>query len=227
MKQAFSYTGRDNLDAMSYALNYNNYIYSWLSKNLKRDDSVLDFGSGHGEFFNRFQDDNFSAVAIEPDLSMHQFYKNKTIYQSIDKVKRRFDLIYSVNVLEHVQDDEAIVKIFKDYLVDEESIVKIFVPARQELFSAMDRKVGHYRRYSKSQLEKLFIDNGYKVKTCRYFDSLGYFAAFIYKFVNKSGDINKHGVKIFDKYIFPMNFIADKIFCRFFGKNIMLEASRK
>ena len=91
----------------------------------------------------------------------------------------------------------------------------------------MDRKVGHYRRYSKSQLEKLFIDNGYKVKTCRYFDSLGYFAAFIYKFVNKSGDINKHGVKIFDKYIFPMNFIADKIFCRFFGKNIMLEASRK
>ena len=227
MNQAFSYTGRDNLDAMSYAINYNNYIYSWLSKNLKKDDSILDFGSGHGEFFKRFQVENANIIGIEPDLSMHQYYKNKNIYQSIDKVEKRFNLIYSVNVLEHIQDDEAIVKILKDYLVDQESIVKIFVPARQELFSSMDRKVGHFRRYSKSQLEKLFVDNGYKIKTCRYFDSLGYFAAFIYKYVNKSGDINKEVIKIYDKYIFPLNFVTDKIFCQFIGKNIMLEASRK
>ena len=51
--------------------------------------------------------------------------------------------------------------------------------------------------------------------------------AFVDKYLNKSGDINKHGIKIYDKYIFPLNFIADKIFCKFIGKNIMLEASRK
>jgi hypothetical protein len=227
LNQSFSYTGRDNLEAMSYAINYNNSIYSWLSENLKIEDSILDFGSGHGEFFNRFQDENTDIVGIEPDLSMHQYYKKKNIYKSIDKVEKSFSLIYSVNVLEHIQDDEAIVKILKNYLVDEKSIVKIFVPARQELFSSMDRKVGHFRRYSKSQLEKLFVDNGYEVKTCRYFDSLGYFATLVYKYLNKSGDINKHGIKIYDKYIFPLNFIADKIFCKFIGKNIMLEASRK
>ena len=38
MTQLFAYTGRDNLEAMSYAINYNNYIYSWLSENIKIDD---------------------------------------------------------------------------------------------------------------------------------------------------------------------------------------------
>ena len=227
MNKVFSYSGRDNLDAMSFAKKYNKHIYTWLSQGLVEGGSVLDFGAGHGEFFNRFQVENTNIIGIEPDLSMHQYYKNKNIYQSIDKVEKRFNLIYSVNVLEHIQDDEAIVKILKNYLIDKNSTIKIFVPARQELFSAMDKKVGHYRRYSKYQLEKLFVDNGYVVKSCRYFDSLGYFAAFIYKYVNKSGDINKEGIKIYDKYVFPLNFVTDKIFCQFIGKNIMLEASRK
>ena len=227
MSKVFSYTGRDNLDAMSFAKKYNNHIYTWLSQGLVEDGSVLDFGAGHREFFNRFQNDKVSAEAIEPDLSMHQYYPNKVIHQSIEEVEKKFNLIYSVNVLEHIYDDEAVVKLFKNYLIDKNSTIKIFVPARQELFSAMDKKVGHYRRYSKYQLEKLFVDNGYVIKSCHYFDSLGYFAAFIYKFVNKDGNISKRGIVLYDTYALPLSIIADKIFCRFFGKNIILEASLK
>ena len=224
MNQIFSYTGRDNLDAMSHAKNYNSYIHAWLSKGLRQGAVVLDFGSGHGEFFNRFQENSIDITAIEPDTSMYKYYRDPKPLQSINKVDTTFNLIYSINVLEHIEDDELIVKTFKEYLSDSDSTIKIFVPARQELYSSMDRKVGHYRRYSKNQLIKLFVDNGYEVKACRYFDSLGYFAALAYKFINKSGDINRQGVKIYDKYVFPLNFIADKIFCQFFGKNIMLEA---
>ena len=110
MTKSFAYSGRDNLEAMSYAINYNNSIYSWLSENLENEDSILDFGSGHGEFFNRFRVENANIIGIEPDLSMHRHYKNNKIYQSIDKVDKSFSLIYSVNVLEHIENPVKVIE---------------------------------------------------------------------------------------------------------------------
>ena len=227
MSKDFVYTGRDNLDVMSYAKKYNDYIFMWLKKDLKNGDKILDFGSGHGEFFNRFDKNKYSLKAVEPDLNMHEQYPTNSIHESIEELKMNFDLIYSVNVLEHIYDDQEVIQLFKKYLKDHNSSLKIFVPARQELFSEMDKKVGHYRRYSKSQLEKLFIENGYKVKSCYYFDSIGYFAALAYKLFNKDGNINKGGIFFYDRFIFPLSILFDKLLRHFIGKNIILEVSLK
>jgi hypothetical protein len=224
MSKVFKYSGRDNLDVMSLAKNYNASIFKWLSSDLDGSCLILDYGSGKGEFFSRFGENIF---AIEPDIDMHVHYPDNRIFSSIDQLENKFNLIYSVNVLEHIKDDALIVNQFKNYLVNKESVVKIFVPARQELYSAMDAKVGHYRRYSKKQIEKLFLENGYIVKSCHYFDFLGYFAAAIYKILGKSGDINPKSLIFYDKYIFPISLFLDKFFSRFVGKNIVIEVMLK
>jgi hypothetical protein len=224
MSKVFKYSGRDNLDVMSFAKNYNASIFKWLSSDLESGYLILDYGSGKGEFFSRFSENIF---AIEPDIDMHKHYPDNIIFSSIDQLQHKFNLIYSINVLEHIQDDVLIVNQFKNYLVNNESIVKIFVPARQELYSSMDAKVGHYRRYSKKQIEKLFLDNGYIVKSCYYFDFLGYFAAGLYKILGKSGDIDPKSLIFYDKYIFPISKFLDKFFSRFIGKNIVIEAMLK
>mgnify|MGYP003754876539 FL=1 len=223
----FKYSGRDNLDVMSLATNYNDSIYKWLSSNISSDSVVLDFGSGQGEFFNRFNAYYSSVYAVEPDINMHNFFPSDCIFSSIEKVNRKFDLIYSVNVLEHIEDDALVINKFKKYLLTKDGVVKIFVPARQELYSDMDAKVGHYRRYSKKQIERLFIESGYKVKSCRYFDFLGYFATAIYKILGKNGDINPKSLIFYDKYIFPISLLFDKLFSNFIGKNIVLEVTLK
>jgi len=227
MSNDFQYSGRDNLDIMALAENYNHSIYKWLSNGINKDEFILDYGSGHGEFFKRFNSFCTNTFAIEPDTSMHTYYPSGSVYKSIKQIDHKFDFIYSVNVLEHIFDDESVVREFQDHLSNEYATIKVFVPARQELFSVMDKKVGHHRRYSKHQLERLFSENGYVVKSCRYFDFLGYFAALAYKFLNKQGDIDKHGLIVYDKYIFPLSLFFDKIFSRFLGKNLMLEASLK
>lgn len=224
MNKVFKYSGRDNLDVMSFAKNYNASIFNWLSKDLKSNSVILDFGSGKGEFFNRF---GKNIYAIEPDVDMHINFPDNYIFSSIEQIQHKFDLIYSVNVLEHIKDDSLIIEQFKTLLANNESIVKIFVPARQELYSSMDAKVGHYRRYSKKQIEKLFLEAGYEVKSCYYFDFLGYFAAAIYKILGKSGDINPKSLMFYDKYIFPLSLFLDKFFCRYLGKNIVIEAMLK
>jgi len=225
MNNSFEYSGRDNLDIMSFATKYNNTIFEWLSNNLLIEHSVLDFGAGQGEFFNRFKTDYQKTFALEPDSSMHSYYKTNKVYDSLTDINEKFNLIYSVNVFEHLPDDKLIVNQLKNYLKSDNSMIKIFVPARQELYSSMDKKVGHYRRYSKRQLKELFSTNGYKVHSCKYFDFLGYFAAFAYKFLNSSGDIDSKGLVFYDKYIFPISLFLDKFFSHFIGKNLILEAS--
>jgi hypothetical protein len=91
----------------------------------------------------------------------------------------------------------------------------------------MDKKFGNYHSYSKYLLEKLFVNNEYIVKSCRYFDFLGYFASLVYKLMKKDGNISKHGITLYERYALPLDFIADKIFYRFFGKNIILETFLK
>ena len=223
---SFKYTGRDNLDIMSLAENYNSSIYKWLSKNVDSDSAILDYGAGQGEFFYRFKENYANIFAIELDTNMHNYFPDKQVFPIIDKCNNKFNLIYSINVLEHIKDDSLSVKSFKKYL-EKESVVKVFVPARQELYSEMDVKVGHYRRYSKKQLKKLFEDNGYNVTLCKYFDFFGYFATAAYKFFGGSGGINPKTLVFYDKYIFPISLIFDKIFSGIIGKNIVLEARLK
>jgi|APSaa5957512535_1039671.scaffolds.fasta_scaffold07583_4 SAM-dependent methyltransferase len=224
----FEYSGRDNLDIMSLAVNYNSSIYKWLSHDTKIGSSVLDFGSGQGEFYYRFNSYCDNVYAVEPDVNMHNLFPSNYIFSKIESLdNKKFDLIYSVNVLEHIEDDVLAVNKFKGYLSTGKGVVKIFVPARQELYSDMDKKVGHYRRYSKKQIKKIFVDGGYTIKSCHYFDFLGYFAAAFYKILGKSGDINPKSLVFYDKYIFPVSLFLDKFFSRFIGKNIVIEAVLK
>lgn len=225
MNNSFEYLGRDNLDVMSLAKNYNNSIYKWISKDLLKEHSVLDFGAGQGEFFNRFKIACHKAYALEPDSSMHDYYQSSNVFVSLTGINEKFNLIYSVNVFEHILDDKLIVNQLRSYLKSDNSKIRVFVPARQELYSAMDKKVGHHRRYSKTQLKELFSKSGYTVHSCRYFDFLGYFAAFAYKYINSNGDIDSKGLVFYDKYIFPVSLFLDKLFSYFIGKNLILEAS--
>ena len=224
MNKSFEYSGRDNLDVMSSAKNYNNTIFKWLSRGVSSEHSVLDFGAGQGEFFNRFENVYKKNFAVEPDSAMHNYYNEQEVYQSLNGIDEQFNRIYSVNVFEHIHDDKLIVNQLKAYL-NNNSIIRVFVPARQELYSVMDKKVGHYRRYSKKQLKNLFTENGYKVNSCKYFDFLGYFAAFVYKYLNSNGEIDTKSLVFYDKFIFPFSLFLDNFFSYFIGKNLILEAS--
>ena len=56
---------------------------------------------------------------------------------------KKFDVVICLEVLEHVEDDCALLK---DLLKHGKRLL-ISVPAKQKLFDASDEAVGHYRRY--------------------------------------------------------------------------------
>lgn len=215
------YEGKENLDIMTLAVNYNNTIFNWIVDNedLKNKD-ILDFGSGKGEFSNRF---GKGIHAVEIDTTMHK-YLNCPSADSIEKFDKKFDFIYSSNVLEHIENDKGTIEDFYNSIASG-GVVKILVPARMEIYSHMDELVGHYRRYSKEELMDKFRQVGFTVQYCRYFDFIGYFATLVYKVVDNSGDISSDSLELYDKYIFPISKFIDRItFGSIIGKNIILKA---
>ena len=59
-----------------------------------------------------------------------------------------FDSIVCINVLEHIENDfDEMIKIFVS--LQPRSYFLLFVPAMNFLYSRMDKRIGHYRRYNK------------------------------------------------------------------------------
>ncbi len=219
----FQYSGKDNLDLMSLSVRYNTAIFQLLVSGLKPKASVLDFGAGKGEYCNRLLEYNIKAVELDED--MHS-YLLCPAFRDLSLLNDKFDLVYSVNVLEHIADDVSVVHQLAN-LLHPEGTLKIFVPARQELYSNMDRTVGHIRRYSMDSIKRLVNNNGFQIVSCRYFDFAGYFASLLYKLMNRESVFNAQTVLLYDRVVFPVSRFFDvTTFGKLIGKNIILEARK-
>ena len=134
--------------------------------------------------------------------------------------------VFSFNVLEHIEDDAKAISDLLPALAPRGRVL-MYVPAFQVLFSSMDRKVGHFRRYRKDSMSKLFETNGYRVRSARYADCVGFAASLAFRVVgNENGDLNEGSIRFFDRWLFPLNRLLDPLFGRWFGKNLVLVAER-
>ena len=73
----------------------------------------------------------------------------------------------------------------------------------------MDKKVGHYRRYSIKEIKKKVEKSNFKVVYCHYLDSLGFFATFLMKILGyneEKGIGSPKSLKFYDKYVVPFSF---------------------
>jgi SAM-dependent methyltransferase len=148
-------------------------------------------------------------------------------YQSLDKLTEKIDYIYDIDVLEHIEDDLGVLKKIYSALPDKGKVL-IYVPARPELYSSFDKKIGHFRRYTLSDLKQKILAAGFSINLLKYHDFLGYFAAYYNKlFFKDDGRLNVHAVKFYDQFLVPSsNFIEKLLVHPFIGKDILLVASK-
>ena len=72
-----------------------------------------------------------------------------------------------LDVLEHIEDHQGFLSSLREKM-DMGANLLILVPARQELWSAWDQKLGHFRRYTTSMLEDVGRQSGFQVIDARY-----------------------------------------------------------
>lgn len=227
--QSNNYTGIENLEVMAEAHNYNVYLRDLILNNVPPGQSVLDFGAGAGTFAIPVQAAGRKVTCLEPDSLLQQHLRSKgldVVANAAVLPETSFECIYSLNVLEHIEDDGAALRGLLSSLRPGGRLI-LYVPAFQLLYSSMDRKVGHFRRYRRRPLMRLVEDCGFSLGQANYVDSIGFLAALLYRLVdNGSGSINRRALAAYDRFVFPLSRLLDRATGKLFGKNVALIAYR-
>jgi predicted SAM-dependent methyltransferase len=220
----FRYSGTGTLEIMTAAKRYNAFLEKLVIRHIDNSGKVLDAGAGIGTFALKMKAKGYDVHCLEPDCDQRKRIEETGLpaSSSIEEIDDgSLNGIYSLNVLEHIENDEETLKLWAEKLKPGGKIL-IYVPAFNILYSSFDKSVGHYRRYSRKTLARCFANAGLHVEKVKYADSAGFFASMIYKWTDseKEGKINSKLLVFYDRFLFPVSRLCDFFLSGLFGKNV-------
>ncbi len=157
-----------------------------LKKYCHVDSRILDFGCGPGGNIDLLK--KFGKVwGVDFSLEALNFAKNKPFEElrrnepeNIPFKDSEFDLVTAFDVLEHTENDLAIIKEINRVLKDD-GFILLTVPAHTWLWSGHDMAMEHKRRYSKKDLLEKLKKGGFVIKKQTHFVFPGIFYIFYCK----------------------------------------------
>ena len=217
------YTGLEILQILQEARNYNRYLADLCERAAGQTRDALDFGAGIGTFAELIRDRGFAVRCVEADAHLAERLRHNGFETFIDLssiADSSTDYVYTLNVFEHIEDDRSVLQTLAAKLRLGGRLL-VYVPAFEFLWSALDDRVQHHRRYTRTTLRDLLTSAGLQVEECRYADSLGYLAALLFKLAgNREGNLSPTAVRAYDRFAMPFSIALDKVACRFLGKNV-------
>ncbi len=224
------YSGKEELFATALLRNYNTHICSLFATHLAhsgKDKAILDFGAGYGILADIMcKHGTVQCLEIDPGLAAHLSNKHP-VAESLSNIKNdSMDLIYSSNVLEHIEDDLTTLIELSGKLKKNGRLC-LYLPAFELIWSKMDERVGHHRRYSAPDIQNKLLTAGFRVMQWQYVDSLGFFASLLFKLIgSEDGEVSPRALKLYDHYCFPLSLQLDRLLGKWVGKNIFIVAMR-
>ncbi|MDA0273454.1 MAG: class I SAM-dependent methyltransferase [Proteobacteria bacterium] len=237
MNEKAPYSGSENLEIMKEAVNYNRFLKDMVAKYaMGRSDNrarILDFGAGIGTFSGSVPVPVDRISCVEPDQEARRMLSDTgyTVFESADQLPLlTYSYVFSLNVLEHIEDHEAVVAQLYD-AIEPGGRIYFYLPAFNHLRTSMDDQVGHHRRYTRSQLIALVSQAGFTHEDSGYTDFLGYFATWAVKWMERfqrqpTGVVNKRLLVAYDRFAFPVSRALSVIFKRVVGKNVYIVARK-
>jgi SAM-dependent methyltransferase len=222
------YSGLDNLEVMRQARRYNRFLIETIAAAGAGARRAVDFGAGDGTFAAAMWRRGMQVTCVETDPGLREALVRRGFrcVSSLDGLEEGcFDFAYSTNVLEHIGDDAAALRSLYARLRPGGRLL-LYVPAFQLLYSSMDERVGHQRRYRRSGLVELLGAAGFEVASCRYVDSLGFAVSLAFRAIGSSdGRITPGSIRAYDR-VFPLSLALDRLLRGRVGKNLVAIARR-
>jgi SAM-dependent methyltransferase len=120
------------------------------------------------------------------------------------RIEGPWNAILSINVLEHIEDDMEELSTYYRLLHSSQGALCLFVPARPELHAPIDKDFGHFRRYTRPELQQKLKRTGFSLRYCRYYNIVGYFLWWLNFCILRKRSFDKTYVRLFDRLVFPM-----------------------
>jgi SAM-dependent methyltransferase len=132
---------------------------------------------------------------------------------------KTFDTVIYIDVIEHIEDDQGEFEAAAARLRPGGRVV-ILAPAWQHLYSAFDKRIGHFRRYSRASLTALRAP-GLRLETSFYLDSVGYFASLANRLLLKQGAPVNSQILLWDNVMVRASRILDPLILRSVGRSVI------
>ena len=228
-RQSSPYSGHETLLVMQHARKYNQFLANLVRRHGEGLGTVVDFGAGIGAFAQTVKNWAPHLICVEPDQTQAAMLRSSGFLVAADVFElsdNSIGFFYSLNVFEHIQDDERVMADILRKLRNGGRLL-VYVPALSWLYSSMDRQVGHCRRYGLGELTEKLRRAGYRIRKAEYVDSLGVLATLAYKlWGDDSGAISIAGLKAYDRFLFPLSRLFDVALRRLLGKNVLVIAEK-
>ncbi len=175
--------GYRTLQVMDQAPRYAEWLASLMRPHLGR--RVLEVGAGIGTITRHLID---RELVVPLDVEPRYVRQLENAFRGVPNVRplqadagaldvaalrqERFDTVILSNVLEHLPDDAAALRTFREILPPGGRLLLV-VPALQAIYGTLDREVGHHRRYGRRDLARLAAAAGFRVDVLRPLNLLG------------------------------------------------------
>ncbi len=167
-------TGPEVLEALSNAPRFNRWMADFIRPYIGQ--SVLEIGAGMGNLTRHLARRRRRYIASDIDgehiarLRTRLAHRPNLEISHVDLARPEdfaglgsIDTVVCLNVVEHVADDALALRNIHSSLAPGGRAV-ILVPQCQWAFGAIDEALGHYRRYSREQLEGRMREAGFRVE---------------------------------------------------------------
>lgn len=217
----YSDPGKVTLDAIEQAPKFNRWMYEsvkpWIGKR------VAELGCGRGNLSNFFRRHEHVLLTdyredyLEP-LRAKWSEKRNLRFAKLDMTARDDyrvltdfapDTVVFLNVLEHLEDDRAVLKNLSDHIPSGCRMV-VLVPFGMKLYSQFDKELGHFRRYEKGELEGKMREAGFEVEQQFYFNKAGRIAWYIANTIAGQKRLTPLQLRIYN-FLTPLFRVWDKI----------------
>jgi SAM-dependent methyltransferase len=115
------------------------------------------------------------------------------------------DSLTALNVLEHIEDDAAALAALRETLPTG-GTAAVLVPAHHGLYSRFDADAGHFRRYTRRELEEKLVRAGFAVDRVSYFNmagAVGWLCVYRLGGLRGAGGTTRSLVGFFDRFLVP------------------------
>jgi SAM-dependent methyltransferase len=193
--------------------NYNRWIFDNIKNFIGQ--NVLEIGCGTGNITDYILEKSRNITGVEINhafacTAIKKYKGNKSVkvldgdFLKIKGIKKSYyDSAVSLNVLEHIKNDSAAVRKIYASLKSGGIMVNL-VPAMHFAYGSLDRSIGHFRRYERKDMEKLYTENGFKVEKLFYMNFIGAFAwAFNSRLLCRK-DFPQNQPVLFDRIFVPV-----------------------
>jgi len=215
--------------ALGQARNYRQALIAEFRSAFRGD--IIEVGAGIGQMSEQLRGlpGVRRALAIEPDPRFCAEHRRRLPgHELIEGTAADLpagtacDAVLSVNVLEHIQADQAELNRYAQLLKARRGALCLFVPARPELYAPIDKDFGHFRRYDYPGLKSKLVQAGFNIERLCYFNWVGYFAWWASFCLLKKRSFSPGMVRAFDRWVFPMaHWCESHLFRPPFGQSLL------